>query len=146
MMQYELHLYEDDLPRLEQHAETCLPAEAVSLLFGVISRNIVLVNRVELMGNESKTSLTTFSVNPEREYQLLIEAEKRGDSLVGIFHSHPAPPEPSKTDLRNMHLNPVVWLISSKLTGTWITKAYILEEENAIEIPIKYRNSIDSDL
>ena len=146
MMQYELHLYEEDFARIEQHAETCFPGEAVSLLFGVISENIVRVNYVEIMENESKTSQTTFSVNPEHEYQLLIEAEKSGDSLVGIYHSHPAPPEPSKTDLRNMRLNPVVWLISSKLTGSWITKAYILENENAIEIPIKYRNSIDSDL
>jgi len=141
-MQYELHLYEDDFTQLQNHAETCLPDEAVVLLFGVISENIVYVNHVEKMENESQTSQTSFSVNPEREYQLLIEAEDRNESLVGIYHTHPAPSEPSKTDLRNMCLNPVVWLISSKITGNWITKAYILEDENAKEIPIKYRNAI----
>jgi [CysO sulfur-carrier protein]-S-L-cysteine hydrolase len=145
-MQYELHLFKQDFTRLLQHAETCLPDEAVALLFGVISEKTVRVNRVKLLENESKTSRTAFSINPESEYQLLIEAEDRGESLVGIYHSHPAPPEPSKTDLGNMRLNPVVWLIASKLTGDWITKAYILEHENADEIPIKYRNSIDSDL
>jgi len=145
-MQHELYLFEQDFTRLQQHAETWFPSEAAALLFGVISGNSVHVNRVEPMENESKTNRTTFSVNPESEYQLLIEAEERGESLVGIYHSHPAPPEPSKTDLRNMRLNPVVWLIASKLTGNWITKAYILEDGNANEIPIKYRNLIDSDL
>ncbi len=146
MMHYELHITEQDFVRLQQHAETTFPGEAVALLFGILSENIVSANRVELMENESKTSQTTFSVNPESEYQLLIEAEERGESLVGIYHSHPAPPEPSKKDLRNMRLNPVIWLISSKLTGGWITKAYILKDEIANEIPIKYRKSIDSDL
>lgn len=146
MMHYELHVSEQDFVRLQQHAEINLPREAVALLFGIISENIVCVNRVELLENESKANRTAFSVNPENEYKLLIEAEERGESLVGIYHSHPAPPEPSKTDLRNMRLNPVIWLIASKLTGYWITKAYILQNENANEIPIKYRNSIDSDL
>ena len=145
-MHYELHLFEHDFARLQQHAETCFPGEAVALLFGIISENIVYANCVEPMENESKINRTTFSVNPESEYQLLIEAEERGESLVGIYHSHPAPPEPSKTDLRNMRLNPVVWIIASKLTGNWIAKAYVLQDESTNEIPIKYRNSIDSDL
>jgi proteasome lid subunit RPN8/RPN11 len=139
-------LFEHDFVQLQQHAETCLPEEAVALLFGLISDNIVHVNCIELMENESQANRTTFSVNPEREYQLLIEAEERGESLVGIYHSHPAPPEPSNKDLRNMRLNPVVWIIASKLTGDWIAKAYILEDERAKEIPIRYRDSIDSDL
>ncbi|MGY5859112.1 MAG: M67 family metallopeptidase [Candidatus Thorarchaeota archaeon] len=135
-MHYEIHISKQDFTRLHEHAETSLPREAVALLFGVISENVVSVNRVELMENESKTDHTAFSVDPEIEYQLLIEAEEQGESLVGIYHSHPAPPAPSETDLRNMRLNPVIWLISSKLTGDWITKAYILEGENANEVSI----------
>lgn len=145
-MHYELHIFEQDFVRLQQHAETNLLSEAVALLFGIVSEDIVWVNRVELMENESKESRTAFSVNPENEYKLLIEAEEQGESLVGIYHSHPAPPEPSTTDLRNMRLNPVIWLIASKLTGSWITKAYILKDGNANEVSIKYRNSIASDL
>jgi len=146
MMQYELQLFEQDCARLQQHAETNLPCEAIALLFGTNLENIVYVNRAELMENESKESRTTFSVNPETNYKLLDEAEAQGESLVGIYHSHPAPPEPSSTDLRNMRLNPVIWLIASKLTGFWVTKAYILEDGNTNEISVKYRNSTDSDL
>ncbi|MHA1615659.1 MAG: M67 family metallopeptidase [Candidatus Thorarchaeota archaeon] len=145
-MYYELHIFEQELLRLQQHAETNLPGESVALLFGIMSEDIVLVNRVELMENESKTSRTAFSVNPENEYKLLIDAEEQGESLVGIYHSHPAPPEPSATDLRNMRLNPVIWLIASKLTGSWVAKAYILKDGNTNEISIKYRDISDSDL
>ncbi|MHA1138281.1 MAG: M67 family metallopeptidase [Candidatus Thorarchaeota archaeon] len=126
---------------MHRHAETNLPREAVALLFGVISEYVVHAKRVELMENESKTNRTTFSVNPEIEYRLLIEAEEQGEALVGIYHSHPAPPAPSETDLRNMRLNPVIWLISSKLTGDWITKAYILVGDNVNEVSIKQMNS-----
>ena len=66
-MHYELHLFEQDFSRLQQHAETCFPGEAVALLFGIISENIVYANRVEPMENESKINRTTFSVNPESE-------------------------------------------------------------------------------
>ena len=145
MMHYEIHISQQDRTQLHNHAETNLPREAVALLFGVISENIVRVHRVELTENESKTDRTAFTVNPEIQYQLLIEAEEQGESLVGIYHSHPAPPTPSQTDLRNMRLNPVIWLISSKLTGDWITKAYILVEDDVNEVSIKNLNPNVSD-
>jgi proteasome lid subunit RPN8/RPN11 len=143
-MHYEMYISKQDLAQLQQHAETNLPFEVVALLFGVVKENTVYTHRVELVDNESKANRTSFSVNPEEEYRLLIDAEERGESLVGIYHSHPAPPEPSKTDLRNMRLNPVIWLISSKLTGVWITKAYILVDDNTKEVPIHYLKSNSS--
>jgi len=142
MMRYELHISKEDILQLQDHAEMNLPEESVALIFGTISENIVRANRVELVENESKSRHTTFSVNPELEYQLLVESEERGEELVGIFHSHPAPPKPSKTDLRNMKLNPVVWVISSKLTGSWISKAHVLQNGISAEIPIRIQNSI----
>ncbi|MHA2063342.1 MAG: M67 family metallopeptidase [Candidatus Thorarchaeota archaeon] len=127
-MQLVLRLSQNYLKRLHNHAEQSLPFEAAALLFGNVQDNDVVVSRIELVQNvaESKTS---FSVEPETEYKLLVEAEERGEDLVGIFHSHPAPPKPSSSDLRNMRLNPVVWLISSKLTGSWESRAYILDDD-----------------
>jgi len=146
MMHYEFYISMQDLILLHQHAESSLPSEAVALLFGTITKNIVKVNRAEIVENDSKNKKTTFSVDPEIEYQLLIKAEELDESLVGIYHSHPAPPEPSKTDLKNMRLNPVIWLISSKETGEWISRAYILEGTTVDEVTIKYVNSTVSDL
>ncbi len=143
-MHYHLHISRREVDRLYEHAEKQLPAEAVALLFGTTSDVSVYANRVELMKNISRTNLTSFSVDPEAEYKLLIEAEQRGESLVGIFHSHPAPPRPSKTDLKNMHLNPVIWLVASKITGNWVIMGYILDEDDVKEILIHVAELDDS--
>jgi len=132
-VQLVLRLSEDDLNRLHAHAEQSLPLEAAALLFGRVKDNDVVVSHIELVPNTAE-SRTSFSVNPETEYKLLIEAEERGEDLVGIFHSHPAPPRPSSSDIRNMRLNPVVWVIASKLTGNWTSRAFILDEDNLKEV------------
>lgn len=127
-MQLALRLSENDLIRLHDHAEQSLPLEAAALLFGRVQDNEVVVSHIEIVNNIAE-SRTSFSIDPETEYKFLIEAEEREEDLVGIFHSHPAPPMPSSNDLQNMRLNPVVWLISSKLTGSWVSHAYILDEK-----------------
>ncbi len=134
-MQLVLRLSEKDLNRLHSHAEQSLPLEAAALLFGRVQDNDVVVECIELVQNTAE-SKTSFSVDPETEYKLLVEAEERGEDLIGIFHSHPAPPKPSSSDLRNMRLNPVVWVISSKLTGSWESRAYILEDDNLNEVDL----------
>ena len=135
-VQYTLHLRNCDLSLLHTHAENCLPLESVALLFGVIEEHLVVVTCVECVRNESDKAATSFYVNPEEEYQLLIDAEARGEELVGIFHSHRAAPMPSTSDLNNMRLNPVVWLIASKTSGAWSSKGFVLDAAAAVEIPI----------
>jgi proteasome lid subunit RPN8/RPN11 len=136
MKQYRLHISSEDILQLKRHAEEMFPSEAVALLFGTTSGTAVSATRIELMENISSAELTSFSVDPESEYTLLMDAEKRGESLIGIFHSHPAPPKPSATDLRNMRLNPVVWLVASKLSGDWIIKGYLLDNGETLEVSI----------
>jgi len=136
-MQYVLHLSAVDIDILHSHAEVHLPNEAAALLFGNVLGHSVSVNRVELVHNEATSSRTSFMVNPEVQYQLLIDAEEQGDDLVAIFHSHPAPPFPSSRDQKNMKLNPVVWLIASKESGAWISKAYLMQDEEIIEVDLQ---------
>jgi proteasome lid subunit RPN8/RPN11 len=135
-MQYTLHLSIRDLDTLNSHAETNLPMEAAALLFGQVSEYSVLVNRIVLVHNEAPSSTTSFMVNPEEQYRLMIEAEEKGEDLVGIFHSHPAPPFPSSRDQQNMKLNPVVWLIASKDSGNWVTNAFLLVDDQVEEVGI----------
>lgn len=131
-MEFHFHLKPDELELLHRHAEDSLPLEAVALLFGSVVDNRILAKRIVIVDNTSQ-SRTTFSVNPELQYRLLVEAENLGEDLVGIFHSHPAPPRPSHSDLENMKLNPVVWLIASNETGRWESRAFILKDGNVIE-------------
>jgi len=133
-MQYTLHLSVFDLDILHNHAETNSPLEAAALLFGKVSDSSVIVTRIELVNNEAVSNTTSFMVNPEEQYRLLVEAEEQGEELVGIFHSHPAPPFPSNRDQQNMKLNPVVWFIASKDSGTWVSKAFLMEEDQIKEV------------
>jgi proteasome lid subunit RPN8/RPN11 len=133
-MQHTLHLSTSDLDTLYKHAENNLPLEAAALLFGHVSESSVIVNHIELVQNEVTSNRTSFSVNPEEQYRLLVEAEERGEELIGIFHSHPAPPFPSSRDQQNMKLNPVVWLIASKDSGNWVSKAFLMEDNQVKEV------------
>lgn len=131
-----LVIKQGDIHTLLVHAESYLPLEAVALLFGVVADDSVVVSTVELVDN-SAASKTTFLVDPVVQYNLLMAYEERNESLVCVFHSHPAPPIPSSSDLRSMKLNPVVWLIASKSTGQWRYKAFLLgKDEEAEEIEI----------
>jgi len=120
---------------LYDHAERNLPLEAVALLFGVREGDIVHVKRAELLTNVEASS-TRFSVDPTEQYRLLIDAESRDEELICIFHSHPAPPRPSERDLRYMELNPVPWLIASRSTGTWQSRAYLFLDGEASEVQV----------
>ena len=135
-MQYRMHLSNDNLLKLHEHAEANLPNEAAALLFGNISDNSITVECIELVLNESTSSITSFKVNPEEQYRLFVEAEERHEELVCIFHSHPAPPYPSTTDRRNMKLNPVMWLIASKESGNWESRAYLMEDDTVKEVSL----------
>ena len=135
-MQYKLHLSFKDLVILHDHAESSLPMEAAALIFGQMTHQSILANHIRLVDNDSLSGTTSFMVDPEEQYQLLIEAENLGEELVCIFHSHPAPPFPSRRDQKNMRLNPVAWLIASKESGTWVSKAFMMEDDQIQEIDL----------
>lgn len=140
-MQYELHMTERQLGSLIEHAENALPFEAVSLLFGKTDGSIVRVDSVRPVENVAEEASTSFFVEPEVQYKIMMEEEARGRAMICIFHSHPAPVHPSSRDLRNMKLNPTVWLIASKTTGTWKTGAFVLVDDAPSEVPIIIEDS-----
>jgi proteasome lid subunit RPN8/RPN11 len=121
---------------LYEYAEENQPNEAAALLFGTFSESSIIIKHIELVLNQSSSSITSFNVDPEEQYRLLVEAEERNEELVCIFHSHPAPPYPSATDRKNMQLNPVVWLIASKESGNWKSRAYFLKEESVEDVRV----------
>ncbi len=134
-MDYRLRLSGNELRNLYDHAERSLPLESVALLFGQVSDKYIIVSRIEIVENSSK-SHTEFSVDPVVQYELYLKAEGYGDELVCIFHSHPTSAKPSSMDIKNMKLNPVVWLIASKISGQWDSKAFILQDGQVHEITV----------
>ncbi len=136
MKQTKLRICGKDIQQLLLYAEADLPLESVALLFGRYEQSTCVVTGVEQVQNVSDSGRTSFMVNPEEQWKLMLNAESRDEHLVAIFHSHPALPQPSSRDIRNMQLNPVIWLIASKSTGEWVYRAFILANGSPMEIPI----------
>ncbi|RLG45298.1 MAG: metalloprotease [Thermoproteota archaeon] len=105
-----------------------------ALLFGRIEGNKAIVHLIKLL-RYSERSTTHFIADPIFLLESFSEAEKMGLELVGIFHSHPAPPKPSASDLRYMALNPVVWLIVDNTNFT--VGAYVLEKGGLRQVGIE---------
>ncbi len=110
--------------------------EIGALLFGVVRGEEALVRSVKLMRYSSR-SRTYFQADPTFLFESFSEADRLGFDLVGIFHSHPAPPFPSSIDLKYMELNPVVWIIAD--SRSFELKAYLLEKGYLREIKIRIK-------
>ncbi|MEM3143409.1 MAG: M67 family metallopeptidase [Candidatus Nitrosotenuis sp.] len=115
------------------HAQNSLPNESCAILFGIEDAENVIISDIFLTENaeQSKTNFTISNEDLLFGYQ---EAERRRLQVVGIFHSHPdSMAYPSKTDIKFMEINPVVWVIfSTKFSDL---RAYVLES-NPKEITI----------
>lgn len=84
--------------------------EICGLLIGVFENKAAIVKRLKFTPNVAKSSIR-FSIDPKILYETYMEVEKTGEDIIGIFHSHPAFPQPSTIDIKYMEINPVVWLI-----------------------------------
>jgi proteasome lid subunit RPN8/RPN11 len=118
---------------LKEAASKSWPVVACALLAGSYEGDDSLVNRI-LPARNASNSPVSFQIDPAELVRLYEDAEEAGEEIVGIFHSHPAPPSPSSTDLRFMKLNPCVWLIESMPSEE--IRAYILNQDRpgAVEI------------
>lgn len=112
---------------------TSASVEKAALLFGGFAGREARVTRGVVAENVEE-SPTRFVVDPAFLLRQLQEAEERGEELVGVIHSHPAPAQPSEEDLRFMEVNPVVWIIASSTTGE--VRAYQLIGDLLREIRI----------
>ena len=111
------------------------PIEACGLIFGKIDSNSAKVLKIRTMNNVLDSS-TNFQVDPQEFIIALSEAEKKGFELMGFFHSHPAPPKPSITDVNFMRLWPnMIWVIISSLN--YDVAAYKFSKNKYCEVPIK---------
>ncbi len=122
------------LERLASLARESLPNESCALLLGnnTNKENEILVKETLSMKNSDASPTTRFRIDSQELINGYLRAEKIGLNVVGIFHSHPAPPIPSSTDKIFMEINPVVWLIYSTLTNE--SRAYIFEQKKIREV------------
>jgi len=111
-------------------AKDLLPDESCALLLG--ENNAVV--EIFPMRNIDESPVT-FSMDSTELVDAYSLAESKGLQVIAIFHSHPAQPSPSSSDIKFMEINPVIWLIYS--TTEWRLKAYVYDDyvkEVAIKI------------
>jgi proteasome lid subunit RPN8/RPN11 len=120
---------------LNQEAEKVQPIEACALLFGKLSHDEAVVKKVEFAPNKLQSPVK-FQIDPEKVAAAFTEAEKEDLEFIGVFHSHPAPTEPSSIDLEGMKLwGDTLWLILS-LTDSELA-AYQLLDYSVEEVPLQ---------
>ena len=127
-------LSEIDKQKLVKYAEAEKPYESCAILVGDESDENWTVNKVFLTENTAKSKVT-FTISPDKEFEVDQISKKINMEIVCIFHSHPeSEARPSETDKKFMRVNPFPWIIYSGITGEM--NCFVLENENVKQIPI----------
>jgi proteasome lid subunit RPN8/RPN11 len=111
---------------LARIARDALPSESCALLLGH-DDNVVKI----LPMRNTDESPVRFTIDPKELLNAYNLAESKGMQVIAIFHSHPAKPWPSSTDIKFMEINPVVWVIYSTTQSQ--LKAFVYDDDNFVK-------------
>ena len=126
-----LSLTPAQIRQLARIAKDALPNESCAFLLGA---NDTVVKILPMRNMDE--SPVTFSIEPAELLHAYNLAENKGMEVIGIFHSHPARPWPSSTDMKFMEINPVIWLIYSTTESK--LKAFVYNDDDIVkEIAIR---------
>lgn len=131
----------DQVKILEAVARNTHPFEGCALLLGYVKNGMVEVTDILPVENTVKSKVT-FQIDPETLLKTYQKADREEKELVAVFHSHPAPPQPSPLDTQYMQVNPVVWLILSTTTNN--LQAYQLQTSTIKPVKILRGNKTQS--
>jgi proteasome lid subunit RPN8/RPN11 len=109
------------------HARECAPAECCGLLGGVEER----AESVYRLRNVARDPLAAYEAAPEELFDAQRRMRARGETVVGIYHSHPrsADPAPSETDVRlAFHPAAVYFIIGFDERGACVLRAFRISE------------------
>ena len=124
-------LYKEELVK---YAEAEKPYESCAILVGNETDENWTVNKVFLTENTAKSKVT-FTISPDKEFEVDQIAKESNMEIVCIFHSHPeSEAYPSETDKKFMRVNPFPWIIYSGKTKEM--NCFVLEDENVKQISI----------
>ncbi len=100
------------------HARQSAPDECVGLLLGQGDTRTGTATRRVLLENTAPTPRTRFFADPSGLLRALREADRRGEVLLALYHSHPrGPAEPSEADLENAHYDALTLIVTLRPEG-----------------------------
>ena len=113
------------------HAQSGYPDEVCGFLLGQINGEAKTVQTVLPLVNHAGDKNNRFVLSPNDVYQVDKTARRLGQSIVGVFHSHPdAPAQPSEID-RAAAWSDYSYLIVSVSNGQVVqTVSWVLRDEN----------------
>jgi proteasome lid subunit RPN8/RPN11 len=120
--------------KMISHARSGFPNEACGLLAGEQLGEKKIVRRIYCLKNIDQ-SPEHFSMMPEDQFRVIAEIRKKGWTLLGNFHSHPATPaRPSEEDIRLAFDPSLSYIIISLENSEPIVKSFrirqgIIEDE-----------------
>ena len=127
-------LSDKDKQELAKYAESEKPYESCAILVGNETDENWTVKELVLTENTAKSEVT-FTISPDKEFEVDQKAKKSNMEIVCIFHSHPeSEAYPSETDKKFMRVNPFPWIIYSGKTNEM--NCFILENGNVKQISI----------
>lgn len=117
-----------------EHAFKELPYEACGVIAGKEGKPI----RFYPGRNELKNPYR-FNLHPEDHFRILMELEKSGEEMWGIFHSHPTSNAyPSELDIEEAYYPDSYHLIASFLNPYKPElRAFTIKDKQVSEIPLK---------
>ena len=119
---------------LVNRADAQKPYESCAILVGNENGENWNVKKIFLTENTAKSKVT-FTISPDKEFEVDQIAKESNMEIVCIFHSHPeSEAYPSETDKKFMRVNPFPWIIYSGMTKEM--NCFILENENVKQITI----------
>jgi proteasome lid subunit RPN8/RPN11 len=129
-------LKHSDAEAMKKVAASAFPNEGCALLSGTYIDDTAIVDKVKVVANVDKSPVS-FRIDPNELLQAYLEAEREGKEIVGIYHSHPAPPRPSGLDLEYMKINTCVWIIHSTINQTM--EAFQYRQGKVVPVSIKVK-------
>ncbi|HEX2472010.1 MAG TPA: M67 family metallopeptidase [Nitrososphaera sp.] len=121
-----IYLTAAQIRQLVRIAKEALPNESCAFLLGDNDRIVQILP----MRNIDESPVT-FSIEPAELLHAYNLAESKGMQVIAIFHSHPAKPSPSSTDIKYMEINPVIWLIYSTTESQ--LKAFVYDDDDIVK-------------
>lgn len=127
-----LYVTPDQLRQVIAHCQREAPNEACGFLSGLDGR----VAAVHPMTN-IEPSPVSYLMDPREQIKVFRELDARGETLVAIYHSHPAGrPFPSRKDIDMAFYPESIYLIVSLEEGVEV-RAFRIVEGQVTEVPIQ---------
>jgi proteasome lid subunit RPN8/RPN11 len=137
-----LILSNEHFEQILAHARAGLPNESCGLFAGEIQNGAgetKAVKAVYCLKNTDE-SPEHFSMAPEDQFTVIKDIRKKGLTLLGNFHSHPATPaRPSEEDIRLAFDPSLSYIIISLKEPEPVLKSFSIRAGTAVEEPVQVR-------